>query len=186
MDKDEIAIKDKAKEIAQAEAGPELPEGVVILSTGVRVKLHPVASNLVDDLKLAVEDPPVPMVYIESKGREEENPNDPQYLLDLERANAKRGEAIIEAVYLFGIELVDGLPEDTDWLKRLCLLEKRGHLSLDGFDLDDDFDLEFLYKKYYAVAREDLNLVVMLCRLPVQEVVRASRRFQGNAVGRAD
>lgn len=186
MDKETIQVKDKAKEMVEAEAGPELPQGIVELSTGVRVRLHPVSSHLVDDLKQAVEDPPVPMVFIEAKGREEENPTDPQYLADVERANQKRGEAVLDAVYLFGIELVDGLPEDDVWLKRLRWLEKRERISLDGFDLEDDFDLDFLYKKYVAVAGADLDLMAFLTRLPVEEVVRASRRFRRHALGGAD
>ena len=186
MEKESIQVKDKAKEIAQADAGPQLPEGVVELSTGVRVRLHPVSSHLVDDLKGAIEDPPVPVVFIEAKGREEENPNDPAYLQAIERANQKRGEAVLDAIYLFGVELADGLPEDDAWLRRLRMLEKRGHLSLDGFDLQDEFDLEFLFKKYVAVAGADLDIMGFLTRLPVEEVVRASRRFRGHALGRTD
>jgi len=127
--------------------------------------------------------PPVPVVWIEAKEREEENPNDPRYIEAVEEVQRKRADAIFDALCTFGVELVDGLPEDEKWIKRLKLLERRGSLNLSGFDLNDDFDLEFLYKRYVAVAGTDLQLIGGLHGFRPMEVARARAMFLGDETG---
>lgn len=172
-------VKDQAKKLADRQGDSE----IVTLSTGVMVRLHPVSSSLVEEMKNAYEMPPVPVVFIPEKEREEENPNDPKYIDEVERVQSKRADAILDALVTFGVELVDGLPEDSSWLKRLKLLERRGNLNLSGFDLDDEFDLEFLYKRFVAVAGTDLNLIGGLHGFRPMEVARARATFLGNKRG---
>lgn len=170
-------VKERAKELARGQ-GDE--DALVTLSTGVRVRLHPVSGSLVEDLKAAIPDPPVPVVWIEAKEREEENPNDPRYLAAVEKTRQERGDAVLDALIMFGVELVDGLPEDDTWLKKLRLLEKVRQLDLSGFNLKDDFDLEFLYKRYVAVAGADLQMLAPLQSVRPQEVARARKMFLGD------
>lgn len=169
-------VKDQAKKLADRQGDSE----IVTLSTGVVVRLHPVSSSLVEEMKSAYEMPSVPVVFIPEKEREEENPNDPKYIDEVERVQSKRADAILDALVTFGVELVDGLPEDDSWLKRLRLLERRGNLNLSGFDLEDEFDLEFLYKRFVAVAGTDLNLIGGLHGFRPMEVARARATFLGN------
>jgi len=173
----EKAIVDAAKQIASGQG----EEQVVTLSTGVCVRLHPVSSSLVEEMKAAIPMPPVPVVYIEAKDREEENPNDPRYIDAVEDVTRKRGDAILDALLIFGVELMDGLPEDKVWLKKLRLLERRNNLDLSDFDMDDDFDLEFLYKKYVAVAGTDLSVISGLHGFRPMEVARARATFLDSA-----
>jgi hypothetical protein len=168
-------IKEEAKRLARGQG-----EDVFALSTGVRVRLHPVSSSLVEEMKGAIKMPDVPVVWIEAKEREEENPNDPRYIQAVEEANSKRADAIFDALVTFGVELVDGLPEDETWIKKLKLLERRGKLDLSGFDLNDDFDLEFLYKRYVAVAGADLEIIGGLHGFRPLEVARARAMFLGD------
>lgn len=175
----EARVKNAAKRVASGQGEQE----EVTLSTGVRVRLHPVSSSLVEEMKAAIPMPPVPVVYIEAKDREEENPNDPRYIDAVEEVNRKRGDAILDALLIFGVELLDGLPEDKVWLKQLRLLERRGTLNLSGFDLEDDFDLEFLYKKYVAVAGTDLRIISGLHGFAPMEVARARATFLGDEAG---
>jgi hypothetical protein len=168
-------IKEEAKRLARGQG-----DDIFALSTGVRVRLRPVSSSLVEEMKGAIKMPDVPVVWIEAKEREEENPNDPRYIQAVEEANSKRADAIFDALVTFGVELVDGLPEDETWIKKLKLLERRGKLDLSGFDLNDDFDLEFLYKRYVAVAGADLEIIGGLHGFRPLEVARARAMFLGD------
>lgn len=172
---DKKNVLDTAKRISGGRDDREL-----VLSTGIRVRLNPVSSALVEEIKSSVPMPDVPKVYIKEKEREEENPNDPAYIEAVEVANAKRSDAMFDALVLFGIELVDGLPEDDLWLKKLRRLERKGHLDFSGLDLDDEFDLEYLYKRYVAVAGADLSIVAGLHGFQPLEVARARRMFLGD------
>lgn len=134
--------------------------GIIELSTGVRIKLTGVPPALLEDVVSRVEEPRVPMWFNPDKDREEPNPNDPDYIRALNEVERERSVAILEAVVLFGMELVDGLPEDDSWLKKLRLMDRRGTFDMSGYDLDDELDLEFLYKRYIALGMEDLAFVV--------------------------
>lgn len=175
-------LKDRAKEITRRQSGDD----IVTLSTGIRVKLHPVSSALIEDLKSVIQYPEVPTVYIEDKDRTEENPNDPIYLQKVEDTDRKRGDAALAGLLEFGVELIDGLPEDDKWLKQLKRLEKMRQLDLSGFDLADEFDREFLYKRYIAVAGDDLRMIAPLHGLRPMEVARARATFLGNETRDAD
>ena len=174
-------IKDRAKELTSRQG-----DEIVILSTGIRVRLHPVSSALIEDLKAVIPYPEVPMVHIEDKDRDEENPNDPIYLQKVEETNRLRGDAALAGLLEFGVELIDGLPEDDKWLKKLNRLAKKRQLDLTGFDLKDEFDLEFLYKRYVAVAGDDLRMIAPLHGLRPMEVARARATFLGNEVRGTD
>lgn len=173
MSNDKALVKEEAKRLARGQGD----DSVVILSTGVRVRLNPVSSSLVEDMKNAIKMPPVPMVWIEAKEREEENPNDPAYIDAVREVESKRASAVLDALVMFGVELEDGLPEDAVWVKKLKVLERRNALDLSGFDLDDNFDLEFLYKRYVAVAGADLAIVGSLHGMRPLEVARARATF---------
>ena len=175
-------VVETAKRLASGQGDTE----IVTLSTGVVVRLKPVSSSLVEEMKAAIPMPDVPVVWIEAKEREEENPNDPRYIEAVEEVNRKRADAIFDALCTFGVELVDGLPEDDLWLKKLKLLSTRGSLDLSGFDLEDDFVLEFLYKRYVAVAGTDLQVIGGLHGFRPMEVARARAMFLGDEGGDSD
>jgi len=159
---------------------------ILTLSTGVRVQLRPVGVGLIRDAVTHVKEPEIPKVYDETKGREIENPTDPAYLAALEETRRKREEAGLDALMLFGAELVDGLPEDETWLERLRYLEKKGYLDLSGFDLEDPLDREMLYKKYVAFGSQDLVALATASGIGREEVQAAIDSFRGPEMGSAD
>jgi len=163
---------DKQRELANADEREP-----ITLSTGVKAYLNPVAVSLVEDIGNAVEPPPVPTVYNEAKGREEPNPNHPQYLQDVRRYNEERAMAMADAAIVFGLDLVDGAPDDDTWIKKLQFVAKRSSLDLSAFDLDDPFDREFVYKKYVAVGSQDLVLVMKKAGLGQEDVDEALETF---------
>lgn len=170
-------IRDRARDVTRGQS----EETELTLSTGVRVRLHSVSSSLIEELKAAVPMPEVPVIYLADKDREEENPNDPRYIDAVEKAQGERASAALDALILFGVELVDGVPEDDRWVKNLKMLERLHKLDLSKFDLDDEYDREFLYKRYVAVAGADLRTVGQLHGLRPEEVARARATFLGDA-----
>jgi len=136
-----------------------MEQHIHVLSTGIRVHLGTVSLAAITDAQKRVEQPLVPKVFNKETGQEEEDREHPDYLAAIENANMERADAVMETLALFAVELVDELPDDDKWLRRLKLLERRGRLSLEGFNLEDDVDLEFLFTKYVALSLPDWTLL---------------------------
>ena len=147
------------------------------LSTGYKVYLKPVAASLVDEVVGQIVDPDVPIWFNENKGREEPNPGDPTYLSEMKQADRKRGIAAIDAMVMFGVELIGGVPDD-GWDKKLLYLEKRGVLDLHMFDLTDEDDREFVFKRFIAMSAADLGLLAGLSGLNEEDVAEAVKSFR--------
>lgn len=99
------------------------------LSTGVVLRVSKVNPVLLSDI--ASESlkyrPKIPIAYIESLGRDEENPSDPDYLEELGNWQAGVLLDINNAYVLMGTELVsvpDGMPDSNDerWLDEMNIL----------------------------------------------------------------
>jgi len=147
------------------------------LSTGVMARIIPVGASLIDDVVASIPDPPVPKFFNEDKQREEENPLDPAYQEALTTTQRRRAIAAMETLLLFGLELQE-VPADDIWLSRVRYLEKRGHLSLAGYDPADPVDRELLYKKYVAVGTVDLIHIGQKAGLNSRDVEEAARVFK--------
>lgn len=173
----------KAALSTKAESSPE----VYTLSTGVRVRLLPVNSMLIQAAMGRIKDPEVPIFKDEAQGREYANPSDPHYQNQLEEAARDRGYARLNTVILWGVELVDGLPDDEGWLYKLQLMARQGVIDLSDFDLDNPIDKEFAYKKFVAIgdeltsdgANRDLNLILNRGMVSEEAIEEASDTFPG-------
>lgn len=150
------------------------------LSTGIRAIIRPVPAMLVDKMVNAVKDPEIPLQYIEEKDREERNSLDPTYLREMDDAQTKRGEATMMAMIMFGIELVDGIPDPDLWLPRLEWMSKHTSLDLGDWDLDDPLDLEYMYKALVATSGTDLMLVTIKSGMTSEEVDLSMRGFRSD------
>jgi len=137
-------------------------DDITILPGGIKVKFSQVPLSIIDAINQKHLDPDPPMVKIEEKSEPgnpwmESNPNDPDYHVELEKAARVRGNAIIDAMIIMGVELVDPIPDD-GWLVKLAYLEKvTGVPKLSNYDLEDDFEKEFVYKKFYAIGRDGMT-----------------------------
>lgn len=153
---------------------------IFTLSTGVRVRIVPVAAHLIDEAMFEIKDPAVPKQDL-GKGREEPNPMDPAYRQALADAEHARGIAASDTLIFMGVELLDGMPEDEEWLKKLKFLERLGHFrALKNFDMKDEIDKEFVYKKYYAISARDIPLIGNASGMSQEEIDLAVRGFQGD------
>jgi len=153
-------------------------DSIVFLSTGIRARIKPVPASLLDKVSSYIPDPEPPKQDI--KGREEVNPFDPEYLRLKNDALTERGRATTEAMVMFGIELVDPIPPNEEWLPPLRFLEKRGRLELKEWNIDDDVERELLYKLFVAVANVDIMLVSQASGVSPEEVEQAMRGFLGS------
>lgn len=154
---------------------------IITTQTGVRVRLVPVSTALMEEVTSRIVEPEVPMWHNEARDRDEPNPDDPKYIKALDRVARDRGVAVMDAMCMFGVELVDGMPEDTSWLKKLKFMEKRGQVNLESFDLEDPLDLEFLYKRYIAVDNDVITKVSNLSTMTAEAVEKAESRFRGKS-----
>ena len=160
---------------------------IVTLASGVRVKLHPVSSILVQDILGRLPTPEVPIWHNPDTDRDEENPLNPEYKKALREQAAKITQYMTNAYILFGMELVDPVPDKESWLKNVKRMERLGAISLQDYDLQDPDDLEYLYKRYIAAPTEpEIELITSMSRLTAEEVAQARASFRGDAGRKAD
>jgi len=169
--------KSVAVEVA-AEQTKELEDGIVVLSTGVRARIIPVASPLIDEINSRIPDPPVPVQVID--GQEHANPLHPEYRQGIIDASTKRTTAVLDAFVMFGVELVDGVPEDDGWIKKIKFMEKRGAIDLSCYNMKDPLDREFVYKRFVAVSSKDITLIGVASGVLSVDIDRAMESFQGD------
>jgi len=154
---------------------------VIELSTGYRARLVPVAGFLLTEVASRIQDPEVPMwANPEKEGREESNPSDPGYLRALAAAERHRAEAVIDAMLLFGVVIEGDLPDREEWMPKIQKMVKLGHLDLDGFNLEDPLDTEFLFKRYVAVAANDLQEIMSRSGVTQEAIALAAKSFPGD------
>jgi hypothetical protein len=176
-DNEKRAAIDVAKE--RADDGVE---ATVALPYGVTGTIIPVPPQLVEEVTSRIREPEVPVWHNEDKGRDEPNPSDPEYLAAIEEAERLRGIASIDTMALFGID-IDGLPDDDKWLKKLTLMEKRGLLDLSDYDLEDEEEKEFVYKRFVALNNTVLQQIIKVSGITAEEVEAAEASFPGNEEG---
>lgn len=168
------AVVDVAKKAEKKARGED---NIITLPTGERAKLMPVSATLISEVTSHIKEPEVPTWFDENKQREVPNPNDPDYLKAVEAADRARGLASLDALIMFGVTLLDGMPEDDSWLNKLKFMERRGQLDLSSFDLKDPLDKEFLYKRFIAVPVYIATRVGQLSGVSDEEVLKAEESF---------
>jgi len=169
MDKDQAVI-----EVAKEEADSGQEDMIYTLSSGVRTRLLSVSPGLISDVQSRVKFPDVPQFYYDDKDRMDENPNHPVYLAELQRAREEQGMAALRAMCMFGFELVDGLPEDDIWIRKLELVNPDLKINR-----DDPVELEFYYKQFIAVGSQtDYALLARVMGVTQEAIAQAEATFQ--------
>ena len=176
-DEKAVPVVEIAKKVEKRKLGED---NIIMLPVGGRARLVPVSATLIGEVSNLIKDPDPPMWFDENKDREVSNPSDPAYLRALEDKQKERGMASLDALIMFGVELLDGMPEDDKWLQKLKFLEKRGQLKLENYDFDDPLDLEFLYKRYIAVPVSIATKVSEISGVSPEEIEAAEASFPGD------
>ena len=171
----------EAVTVAKGKRAEKESDGTLMLSTGVKARLRPVSQSIIQDAIALCREPRPPMWANPDKdGRAEPNPLDPDYLEAVEEYQAHMRAVTFDCFAMFGIEIVDGLPSDDKWLREIRLMERLGHLDLGKFDLDDELDREFLYKRYVAMGNADYVIIGAMSGIREEEVRRAADSFPGD------
>lgn len=160
-------------EVARERNQAVVTDDVVTLTTGYRVRIKPVSASLIADVTARIKDPEVPLWENPKKGRTEPNPSDPSYIRACDRADQARGQAAMDAMAMFGVELVDGVPEDDGWVKRLALVGIE-------FDATDPVQREFYFKKHMVMDAMGWALVGRKSGVSQEGITQAEDTFQGN------
>jgi hypothetical protein len=176
----EQTIKSPAIEVAKDAAAVVSGDKIVVLPTGIRAKLMPVSASLIDAVSSRIKDPEIPNWHNTDKDRDEPNPNDPTYQKQLEETQKQRGLAAMDALVMFGVELLEEIPNKERWLAQLGQLSKHGLLDLSEYNLEDPIEIEFLYKKFYAVDAKTLEMITDLSNIRPADVERAENSFPGD------
>lgn len=170
------AVLEAKKQRDQEEKGD-----IMVLDSGVRVRVKQVPPGLLQDVVSHIEEPSVPTWYNEDKGRNEPNPNSPDYIKALQKYEEEQSLAMLDVIALFGLELVDGLPEDKSWIRKLKIIARRSKLDLSDYDLDDEIDVKFLYIRFIALAGSDyIKLGQVLSGISEGDVSAAQNMFPGD------
>jgi hypothetical protein len=152
---------------------------------GVKYSLRRSAA-LMERVTAKIEMPPVPMWFDKETEREVPNPNHPDYIDAVSKVEQRRGTAIYDALVMFGIRLENGLPQNDEWLINLKFMAKHEMLDLDEFDLDDQQDREFLYKRFVLSNGSMANEIGNLSALSPDDVAKAGAPFPRNPEQPAD
>lgn len=168
---------------------PDAERGIQVLSNGIRIRIKAVPPQAIRDAIAAIPVPEVPTTFVESKGREEENPNDPDYQKAVAATEEAQALASQRVAMVLGTELIDvpeGMqrPEDDGWI------EDAEWLQLE-VPRDDRRARYCAWLRYYAIqTHEDLaktqSAPLLLASLSEEEVDQAVDTFRRRTPRRAD
>ena len=155
MGRDDEITRTVVKGLEESERG-ECDE--VTLSTGVILKIKPVPKFFIFSVTSRITKPKPPFVFNESKGREEENPDDPDYHEALEKwandvANAGNDVAILRGSEIKSIpEGIPG-PNSEEW---------KNEMEVFGLPMIDNPVARYLewVKAIAAPLDRDINLLL--------------------------
>lgn len=133
-------------------------DGTVTLSNGIVLKIKAVPPLLVYQAQLQLRKPKPPVTLNEDKGREEENPLDPDYLQDLDEYVNALGLTQSNVIFLLGtkpLTIPEGYygPKEDGWLEPLAFFK---------IDVGEGENARYLsWLRYYALSsEEDITLVM--------------------------
>lgn len=185
-----VVSKAMARRLGHNRSELTLANGIVLEFRSV----SPILTGAVRaELELNVPKPPV--VWLEEKGRNEENPNDPDYLAALERQQHLNDVAMSDVITYSGVEIKhvpEGLfpPEHDGWLSdpRIIMARRSG---LD-FDAEDTIKRKVVWMRLYAIedyvdARlwdEVQTELIGIREEEVQEALAGFRDIQGRPADR--
>ena len=156
--------------------------GTVELSTGIKVKFHPVGAGIIESVASTIAPPTVPTWHNEEMNRDEEKPTEPTYRKELSEWEQKRGQVTIDTLMLLGVELIEGMPADDKWIDRIRLVEKRTNVKfLEDYNLDDPDEKELAYKRLVVFSPQDYQTLYQHTGITLEEVEKATENFRGNA-----
>ena len=159
-----------------------------VTSNGCVLELRGVPSFVTLAVLKAHPKPPVPIIMIEDKQREEENPNDPNYIQALNQYNEELATLTSDVYLANGVKIKsvpdDYLPlDDDEWIEPL---------EFSGIQFPHDgIGRRVAYLKYYLLADEDIAKVTTAVAIAggvvtEEQVDQAAESFRDNTEGPTD
>lgn len=153
----------------------------IIAGTGVKFRIVKVPPMILQEIgKQAMKGKPkIPVVYLEDKDREEENPNDPDYLNALEAWEAETAIRGVDLAIMYGTEvetIPEGIPsvKDDSWIEVVNILD---------IEVPKNGKGRYLYWVKFCAAPDDLeNIVTAVSRVigvTEQDVADSAELFRG-------
>jgi hypothetical protein len=153
---------------------------IVTLSNGYRVRFKPVSPNTVYTAVSKIEDPPIPMVnHPDGPDRAKvPNPDDPQYLRDLRKKALEREDAVQNVLYIFGMELVDPIPEDSEWIDRLVFA---GLVDAEDAESPTALQKDLWFKKFIVADNQAISMLTKSLGISEEGIRRKAAAFKSGA-----
>jgi len=159
------------------------------LTNGIVLGIKPVPPLLMHAVSQEFTPPDPPKVMMEEKGREEPNPNDPQYLKDLQKLEDQQSQALNDLILAVGTHAISvpegySMPEDKDWIDAISFA---GEVTGKPIEIHTDNKVKryLCWLRYYAL--ETASDIALATSLPMQlggiregeveEVVESFRRL---------
>lgn len=188
--------KTAARKAFMAAVGPSVNKNIreasVTLTNGVKLKLRSVSPTAVREAVMRLERPKPPRVMNETKGREEENPQHPDYLTQVEEYEAATQEAAANVLLLLGTE-VEHVPEEVPILDTDDWVEDLRYVGVLGEDFDGSNPRARKLAWLKFVAMTSLQDTVMVLGGPLtalgvseSEVAETIQSFRGDEKRGAD
>jgi len=157
------------------------------LSNGIILGLKPVAPLLLNAVQEEFTPPDPPKVYMEEKGRDEPNPNDPAYLAEVERLSNEQSMAVNNMLLAAGTvckSVPEGYfaPEDEGWIEQIAMA---GEVTGRPIEIHTDQKIKryLCWLRYYALeTNADIailtSLIIQLGGITEGEVESAIESFR--------
>jgi hypothetical protein len=187
--KDKAAPTPEEAAAAVSEDGDKVDLTEVTLPNGVKLKLSKSPPFALQQAVANLDPPKIP-IWKSPKGRDEENPNDPDYVKALLHYQGQTGQAALNALLLFGVEVIfvpKGMQriEDTTWSEELAFLD---------MPVPDDPESrvrKLMWLKVVAIDTEEFleevsNKLFALQGLSEEDIAAAIDTFRGGAEGRSN
>lgn len=144
--------------------------------TGYVVDVLAVPYTMVEQLRLTIPDPKVPVILNKSKGTKMENPQDPDYIKAMSEVEGLREAKVRDAAIAFGCRIISpkveegadwigakyNIPPLGEWLPQIEDMENLTGIDvIADYDLENDRDVKILFIKCIVLASPvDLGVVL--------------------------
>lgn len=140
-------------------AAEEIPT-TTTLSCGVVLRFKPVPSLAIREAAMRIVAPTVPMIHIEDKDRDEENPNDPDYQMAVAEYEAAKALVANDVILLLGTE-VESVPEGIAALQDQSWVEQLQVLGIE-FDTENHSARRLAWLKFYILRTDEDSIKALL------------------------
>lgn len=146
--------------------------------SGYRVKLVPVAANVLREAQSRIPDATTRTFTNPTDGKEYENPAHPEYIAEVKLVQEERTKASMNVMVLFGMELLDDIPEDNEWLER-CRFAKliTEEEYKEAISVDGKYMREMLFKTYVVSDFTIINQIASMSGVTQEMIAEARDSF---------